>query len=269
VSAARLAGSLIVAALAAASPAAAGSPPPGVYTDAGSSSGGGTPAGLAAEGYALYGANCATCHGSLASGVTSSPHKGSGDTIRLGPPLRGVGALAADFYLRSGYMPLSSAHDQPWRSRVQFTDRQLDALIAFVASLGKGPPVPKPRPERGDPSVGQQLFAESCAGCHQIAAVGGILTGARVPSLASATPVQIAEAVRIGPYLMPRFTRKQISDVELDSIIRYVQSTKSPHDAGGWGIGHLGPIPEGLVAWLIAGSALVVVTLLIGKRAHG
>ncbi len=253
--AALVAGVTLVLAL----PGRAAPPPPGLYTGAGSGPGAG--------GAALYGANCATCHGSLGSGVTQSPARGSGDTERRGPSLRGVGALAADFYLRTGYMPLASPHDQPRRGRVLFSERQLDALIAYVASLGNGPSVPKPHPERGNLSQGQRLFAENCAGCHQILAAGGIVTGGRVPSLASATPVQVAEAVRIGPYVMPRFTRRQISDAELDSIIRYVQTTKSPHDAGGWGIGHLGPIPEGLVAWLLAGSALLVVKVLIGKRA--
>ena len=35
-----------------------------------------------------------------------------------GPSLRGVGALAADFYLRTGYMPLPRSAIQPRRSRV-------------------------------------------------------------------------------------------------------------------------------------------------------
>jgi ubiquinol-cytochrome c reductase cytochrome c subunit len=248
--------------------AGAAPPPPGVLTDAGSSSAGGAAAGLAADGYALYGANCATCHGSRGEGMNASPSaRGSGDVPSLGPSLRGVGARAADFYLRTGAMPLSSPYDQPRRGQVFFSERQVRALIAYVASLGPGPPVPSPHPERGNVSEGQRLFAENCAGCHQILAAGGIVTGGRVPSLGSATSVQIAEAVRIGPYLMPRFSRRQISDAQLNSLIRYVELTRSPKDAGGWGIGHLGPIPEGLVAWLIAGSALVVVSLLIGKRA--
>jgi ubiquinol-cytochrome c reductase cytochrome c subunit len=261
---------LVICVLAiAAGSAGAAPPPPGILTDAGSSPAGGAGTGLAAEGYALYGANCATCHGSRGGGMNASPAaRGSGGIPSLGPRLRGVGARGADFYLRTGYMPLSSPDDQPRRSQVFFSERQLRALIAYVASLGPGPPVPKPHPERGNVSEGQQLFAESCAGCHQILAAGGIVTGGRVPSLGAATPVQIAEAVRIGPYLMPRFSRRQISDHQLDSLIRYVELTRSLKDAGGWGIGHLGPIPEGLVAWLIAGSALVVVSLLIGKRAR-
>jgi ubiquinol-cytochrome c reductase cytochrome c subunit len=53
----------------------------------------------------------------------------------------------------------------------------------------------------------------------------------------------------------------------VDSIIRYVQLAQHPDDRGGWAIGHLGPIPEGIVAWLLAGAALVGVATVIGARA--
>jgi ubiquinol-cytochrome c reductase cytochrome c subunit len=78
--------------------------------------------------------------------------------------------------------------------------------------------------------------------------------------------VQIAEAVRIGPYLMPKFPKSQISDSQLDSIIAYVEYAKHPDDRGGWNLGRIGPVPEGLVAWLIAAVALVGCCLTIGRR---
>ena len=65
-----------------------------------------------------------------------------------------------------------------------------------------------------------------CAGCHQIDARGGFVTGARVPPLQSVPATQIAEAVRIGPYLMPRFSTTQISNSQLNSIVKYVLSTE-------------------------------------------
>jgi ubiquinol-cytochrome c reductase cytochrome c subunit len=77
---------------------------------------------------------------------------------------------------------------------------------------------------------------------------------------------QIAEAVRIGPYLMPRFSTRQISDRELNSIIRYVVAMRHPDNRGGWGIGNIGPIPEGLVAWWIAGPLLVLSCLAVARR---
>jgi ubiquinol-cytochrome c reductase cytochrome c subunit len=211
-------------------------------------------AAAAQSGSGLYAENCLRCHGPGGSGT------------ERGPRLRGVGAIAADFYLRTGYMPLPSPGDQPTRRRSPFNAQQIDALVAYVASLGKGEPVPRPHPERGSIAVGLRLFTEHCAGCHQVVGEGGYVTGARVPPLKQATATQIAEAVRVGPYVMPRFPKAQISDRQLDSLIAYVEWAKHPDDRGGWAIGHIGPVPEGLVAWLLAGTALVAVCVVIGKR---
>ena len=164
-------------------------------------------------------------------------------------------------------MPIASPGEQPDRRRPLFDEQQLDALIGYVASLGNGPVVSAPHPERGSVAVGRRLFTDHCAGCHQVVAEGGYVTGARVPPLDRATPTQIAEAVRIGPYLMPRFSRRQIS--ELDSIVRYVAYARHPDDRGGWSLGHVGPVPEGLVAWWIAMTALVGCCVLFGKRGRG
>ena len=151
-----------------------------------------------AEGAGLFAANCSRCHGADGGGL---PGKG--------PSLHGVGALSADFYLRTGYMPLRSPRDQPERSRVLLREDQIRAIVKYVAGLGRGPAIPSPQWQTANVAAGLKLFTDHCAGCHQITAVGGYVTGARVPPLSSATPRQIAEAVRIGPYLMPRFSPRR------------------------------------------------------------
>jgi ubiquinol-cytochrome c reductase cytochrome c subunit len=223
-------------------------------------------AAAAPSGRDLYAQKCSSCHGPGAIGVPE-PRRGRGQLGQtgFGPPLVGAGALAADFYLRTGYMPLLDPYDQPRRRTPVFGNDEIDALVTYIGSLG-GPAVPHPHPERGSLREGLELFTESCAGCHQVAAEGGIVTGGIAPSLHRSSAREIAEAVRIGPYLMPKFFKRQLSDGQLDSIIRYVQLTKDPEDRGGWGIGHIGPVPEGLVAWLIAGGALVLVAVVIGSR---
>ena len=198
--------------------------------------------------------------------IGAGPGRSQGQQQAVAPSLRGVGARAADFYLRTGYMPLQHLGLQPRRSRVIFDEGQIRALTAYVASLGAGPPVPQPHPGKGDISLGQHLFADHCAGCHQIVAEGGYVTGAVPPPLEDDTATQIAEAVRIGPYVMPRFSRKAITPHQLDSIVAYVEYAKHPDDAGGWSLGHIGPVPEGLVTWLIAMAALVFTCMTIGKR---
>jgi ubiquinol-cytochrome c reductase cytochrome c subunit len=95
---------------------------------------------------------------------------------------------------------------------------------------------------------------------------GGVITGASVPALQQASARQIAEAIRLGPYLMPRFGEGQLNDRDVASVARYVLSTRSPDDRGGWGIGHVGPVPEGLVAWLVGMTAMLGIARLLGER---
>jgi ubiquinol-cytochrome c reductase cytochrome c subunit len=227
---------------------------------------GGAGAADGSRGRALYFSGCAQCHGAQLQGVAPGRGPvGAGGIEPAGPPLRGVGELAADFYLRTGYMPLEHPGAQPKRSSPAYSERDLRALVLFIASYG-GPRTPRVDPARGKTSVGLQLFTEHCAGCHQVLGRGGLVTGAQAVSLEHATAPEIAQAVRIGPYVMPRFSERSISNRELDSLARYVLYTRAPDDRGGWALGHLGPIPEGIVAWLLAGVALVLVAGVIGER---
>jgi quinol---cytochrome-c reductase cytochrome c subunit len=228
-----------------------------------------------ATGEQLYGRYCISCHGAAGAGVppgsasTGNPGGAGGTREVTGPSLRGVGARAADFYLRSGYMPLQAVGDQPTRTAAGqrlLDDAQIAALVRYVASLGDGPPVPTPQPARGNVATGMRLFTQHCAGCHQIAAAGGYVTGAVAPPLTAVDATEIAEAVRIGPYVMPSFSERVISDDDLDSLIAYVQTAQRPNDAGGWGIGHLGPVPEGMVTWLLAVAVLVAVCVVVAGR---
>jgi ubiquinol-cytochrome c reductase cytochrome c subunit len=213
----------------------------------------------------LYAGNCATCHGIAGGGVTT-PRVGAGAILGQGPALRNVGALAPDFYLRLGMMPLANPHEEPEMGRVLFSDAEVRSIVRYVSSLGSGPGIPHPDPSAGSISQGLSLFTEHCAGCHQIEGRGGYVTGARVPPLQGLAPTQIAEAVRLGPYLMPRFSRRQISDAQLNSLIKYVISTHAPDNRGGWGIGNLGPIPEGIVVWWLAVPVLLAMCVILGKR---
>ncbi len=222
---------------------------------------------LAGRGAELYAENCSSCHGIAGAGIgePSTVH-GVGDVAGFGPSLRGVGALAADFYLRTGYMPLRNPSVQPRRSKVEFSPDQIRALVAYVASLAPGPGIPTPHPARGSLSEGMSLFVQNCAGCHQAAAAGGYVPDAVAPPLGPNSPRDIAEAVRIGPNLMPRFSQSRLTDAQLDSLIAYLLYARHPDDRGGVALGHVGPVPEGLVAWLVAGVVLVGVCITIARR---
>jgi ubiquinol-cytochrome c reductase cytochrome c subunit len=210
---------------------------------------------LMARGRVLFAPGCASCHGEDLRGRSG-----------LGPPLRGAGAAAADFYLSTGRMPLADPTDEPVRTRPLYPRADIDALVAFVGSFG-GPGIPPVDPARGSLATGMAKFTEHCAGCHQIVGRGGIVTGAAVPALDATTTTQLAEAVRVGPYLMPKFSAEQLDQATLNSIARYVQSIRHPDNRGGWGIGNLGPVPEGMVTWFLAMAALLAVARLIGEQA--
>jgi ubiquinol-cytochrome c reductase cytochrome c subunit len=211
-------------------------------------------AGDPSRGRELFLTGCEACHGVDARGIRGR-----------GPTLHGAGAAAADFYLSTGRMPLDEPDAQPDRTEPPYDQAVIDDLVAYIGSLG-GPAVPQVELAGASLSEGQKLFTENCAGCHQIAGRGGIMAGAFVPTVLEATPRQVVEAARIGPYVMPVFDEAQLSDAELASIARYVEYAKDPENPGGWELYDIGPVPEGMVTWLIGLAVLLVVIRLLGGR---
>jgi quinol---cytochrome-c reductase cytochrome c subunit len=207
------------------------------------------------RGRELYLTGCQSCHGFDARGIQGTA-----------PSLHGVGAASADFYLSTGRMPLDEPKSQPDRTEPAYDRKSLDDLIAYIGSLGPGPAIPQVDVARASVSEGQRLFTENCAACHQIVGRGGVIAGAFVPTLLEATPRQVFEAARIGPYVMPRFSQAQLSDRDLTSIARYVQYAQHPENPGGWALFNVGPVPEGMVAWLIGLLALLLVIRMLGRN---
>ena len=221
-------------------------------------SGGGGGAGddLVAEGQALYEVACTSCHGGDGRGVEGR-----------GPTLEEAGAAAADFYLSSGRMPMDDPSGQTQRKPPAFDDEEIEALVAYVATLGEGPAVPDIHPEDGDLSDGQQLYTANCAACHNSAGSGGALGQAiYAPPVTPASARQVAEAIRIGPGAMPAFGAGALDDEDVASIQRYVDYLKDPEDPGGLPLGRLGPVPEGLVAWFVGIGSMLGVARWLGAR---
>lgn len=206
------------------------------------------------RGRQLFQSGCAGCHGQNGGG---SPR---------GPSLIGVGAASADFQLSTGRMPLNKVVDQPLHSEPAYDPTDIRALVTYVASLGTGPPIPQLG--AGDLQSGRELYIANCAACHSSAGVGEALPGGeRAPSVLQTDPLQIAEAVRVGPGLMPQFPAGALSDTEVASIATYVQTIPTNIDKGGWPIAAIGPVTEGAIGWLVGLGLLVVVIRLLGQRA--
>ena len=209
-----------------------------------------------AGGRALYEVACTTCHGAEGEGVEDR-----------GPSLIGVGAASADFYLSTGRMPLDRPRAQAERKRVAYTPVQIRQLVAYVASLGSGPAIPRIPASAGNLAEGNRLYANNCAPCHSSAGAGGALGHAvYAPPLNRSTPVQTAEAIRIGPGAMPVFGPETLDDEEVASIVRYVEYLSKPEDRGGFGLGRLGAIPEGFVAWVVGLGAMLMAVRWIGTK---
>jgi quinol---cytochrome-c reductase cytochrome c subunit len=216
---------------------------------------------LRAEGRELYETGCSSCHGPDGRGVVAP------DGSVRGPSLENAGEAAAYFYLSTGRMPLANSEEQPRRKEPAYDDEEIAALVAFVGTLGDGPPIPEVDTTGADLAAGGEIYREDCQACHSASGSGGALSyGRAAPGLADATATQVGAAVRVGPGQMPVFGRETISDEELNDLAAYVEYLRSPEDPGGLPIGRTGPIPEGFVAWLIGMVALLALVAWIGTR---
>lgn len=209
-----------------------------------------------AAGRELYEISCSSCHGENGAGTVQAPD------------LRGVGAAAADFMLRTGRMPDTDPERQGISKRPAFDNEEIESIVAYVASLAPGPPIPDVNNPAGNLQDGASLFLLNCAACHSAAGDGGALSyGRNAPELHSADRTQIAEAMRIGPGPMPIFGPDTLSDHEVNSIVKYVTYLRNPEEPGGLSLGAIGPITEGLVAILVGLGFLVLVVRWIESRA--
>jgi quinol---cytochrome-c reductase cytochrome c subunit len=202
-----------------------------------------------AVGQALFARTCSSCHGMNAQGTSA------------GPSLIGVGAAAVDFQVSTGRMPGKDFGAEMPRKPVTFTQQQIHQLAAYIASLGGGPTIPSAAqvsPAGADMALGQQLFITDCAQCHNFAGAGGALTyGKSAPALTRSTPTQIYEAMLTGPEAMPVFSDTTITPSQKRDIIAYVTATRAEPNPGGFSLGRVGPVTEGLVAFL-GGIAILV-----------
>ncbi|MBM6404053.1 c-type cytochrome [Phycicoccus sp. CSK15P-2] len=224
------------------------------------------PAQSVEEGKALFRANCASCHGLNAEGRAT----GDGDEI-AGPSLAGVGAAAVDFQVGTGRMPMTAPAVQAARSEeVVFEQEQIDALGAYIASLAPGPSVPSEEavdPTKGDPAKGGELFRVNCAMCHNFAGSGGALTrGKYAPALRGVEGKHIYEAMQTGPQSMPVFNDDNITPEDKRDVIAFLDTISEQENPGGMTLGSLGPVTEGMFAWVFGLGILVGCAVWLGSK---
>jgi ubiquinol-cytochrome c reductase cytochrome c subunit len=212
------------------------------------------------EGKKLFLANCASCHGLQAQGTNDAPS------------LAGVGAAAVDFQMGTGRMPMAAPNVQaPRVEKIRFSDEEIAAVAAYIASLAPGPAVPDPEytnGEGGNVAKGAELFRVNCAMCHNFAGSGGALTrGKYAPALRDIEGKHIYEAMVTGPQSMPVFNDDNVSPEAKRDVIAYLHAVDEQENVGGMSLGNLGPVSEGLFAWVFGLGLLVGFAVWLGKKA--
>ena len=150
-------------------------------------------------------------------------------------------------------------------------ETQRHAVAAYIGALGGGPAIPSAAQVStagADVGLGEQLFETNCAQCHNFVGAGGALTqGKYAPSLVQSTPTQIYEAMLTGPEAMPVFNDGTLTPSEKRDIIAFITETRAQPNPGGLSLGRVGPVTEGLVAWIGGIGALVLAPVDHGKAA--
>lgn len=206
----------------------------------------------------LFLEGCSSCHGLGAQGTYNAP------------TLIGVGAAAADFQLSTGRMPLAAPGAQAPQKAVQYNDQEIAAMSAFIGSLSPGPRIPSAEDldtAGADVVDGGELFRTNCSQCHNFAGKGGGLSdGSYAPTLTDATPQQIYEAMITGPENMPVFGNETLTPENKKQIIAYIQNLEKEPNVGGWALGDVGPVSEGVFVFIGGMAALVGIAVWIGAK---
>lgn len=210
------------------------------------------------EGRALYLEGCASCHGLNAEGTS------------VAPSLIGAGAASVHFQVATGRMPLAAPTIQVERKEPSYSEPQITALAAYIATLGPGPAIPTAEQldtTNADLAVGGELFRTNCAQCHNFAGSGAALTeGKYAPSLMDATPQEVYEAMLTGPQNMPVFGDGTLTVGEKQDILKYVGHLQTQTQPGGASLGSFGPVTEGAMIFTLGFGLLAGAAVWIGAK---
>lgn len=187
------------------------------------------------NGQAIFMQRCSHCHGPIGEGVSAAI------TI-AGPNIQAEhdpGRILAAEEIGPSHMPkfgrvLSVAE---MRAVADYVAQHLAIIPLGGGNVGEG----------------GELYRRNCAPCHRTAVRGGVLAyaGVNPPNLVGYSAPLIAGAIRWGPGPMPKFPPSILNDLQLNSIVDYVQSVQHPPRLGGSALHWYGPVAEGFAAWVI------------------
>src|SRR5699024_7676134 len=169
-----------------------------------------------------------------------------------------------------GRMPLQANGPQARVKEPQFDEEQTSQLAAYVASLGPGPAVPDEEyldASKGDPAAGGGLFRTNCAMCHNAVGSGGALTrGKYAPTRAEGSEQRPARALQTGPQNLPTFNDANLTRDAKRDVTADVKAGSDDPSPGGFKLGSLGPVAEGLFIWFFGLAAVIGMTVWLSSR---
>jgi len=188
----------------------------------------------ASEGEVIFQQQCAKCHGDRGQGRSAL-------VSIAGPNLQAehdTGKVLTAIYTGPSHMPIFS---------YLLSVPQANAVAKYVTQSLAVIPL-----TGGNLSEGGELFRVYCASCHRTAVRGGPLafTGVNAPQLTNKSRALIAGAIRWGPGPMPKFPPAVLSDEQVASVADYVSYMQHPPNPGGRPLHFIGPVAEGLAAWV-------------------
>jgi len=169
---------------------------------------------LVARGAAIYQQSCAQCHGAQGGGS------------QIAPSLLEIPSTYIDLVLRTNRMPpgdLSPDTGGDTKGDLDLSRQDRLAVVVFTEDVfgleGEIPEVPE-----GDATRGLLVWGTHCAACHGAAGQGGVAGGgAFTPRVAGLDPVTIAEAVRVGPFEMPRFSQSVLGAEDIGHVAAFLE----------------------------------------------
>ena len=92
--------------------------------------------------------------------------------------------------------------------------------------------------------------------------------GKFAPALAGVSAEHVYEAMITGPQNMPVFNDANLTPEQKADIITYLKYLDQNPSPGGFDLGSLGPVSEGLFIWIFGLGAVVGVTIWIAAKAN-
>jgi ubiquinol-cytochrome c reductase cytochrome c subunit len=192
---------------------------------------------VAPDAAGIYQEDCLPCHGSDGEGSDIAPSlKAAGFSALVEPKVSEGG----------GGMPVFAD---------LLDEQQIQAVSDYVAQN-----IADPNTHDATDGEGSGVWRLYCTPCHGSTGRGGALTSSvNAPTLGADSGADALIDMLEGPGEMPVLAGNALTNRQQAAVALYLQDViAQPPSPGGWGLGYLGPVPEGFFALFLGLGGLVV-----------